>query len=429
MREGRRLGRSVGRIGLVSAIVVALAGLTSPAEATVVINRYTMAVSGSPAAGAPASFSVVIHNEGLGILNKLDMQVPAAYTVTGATTSKGSISRSGNLVKLRRLLVLPTRSFTITVSAEVACSTSGSATWSAKNVKGVLGIPYSLDAGGSSRETTVGSSCYLKFLSHPQDAAPGGTIPGGEGPVSVGLFNGADGAITTGASVDVTMGIDTNPGGGTLSGTLTQPTSGGVASFGDLSIDAPGEGYRLSATAAYFNGASSDPFTVVGVVVDCAADEDCEASLGDGGNTSAFISAPANGSSAMIVASFTQAEGQGIDCDGYEESSASTLVFDVQNTGEGDDRPKTVEFAIDTDLGYPDPADFQVCYESETPFYARGQEGQVTLGLLLDCAEYPDDSYSDPVYNDPPCILERDIEGSTVFLTAQLPGGDPKGRV
>jgi hypothetical protein len=224
------------------------------------------------------------------------------------------------------------------------------------------------------------------------------------------------------------MDIGTNPSGGTLDGTLTQATTAGVATFPDLSIDLPGEDYTLAASATSFNGATSDPFTIAGVVAECAADEDCQATL-DAGNTSAEIFAPANGSSAMIVASWTQDETSGIDCEGYEESSASTLVFDVQNTGDGADRPKTVEFTLETGLGYPDPDDFQICYESENPFYARGVETQVTLGLLLDCVEYPDDSYGDTVYNDPPCILERSTEGSTVILLAQLPGGDPKGRV
>ena len=41
-----------------------------------------------------------------------------------------------------------------------------------------------------------------------------------------------------------------NPGSptpGTLSGTLTQATSGGVAVFSDLQIDNPGNGYTLIA--------------------------------------------------------------------------------------------------------------------------------------------------------------------------------------
>lgn len=429
MEKARWLRRSVGRFGLVSVMVVALAGLAMPAGATGSINRYTMTVIGDPAAGAPATFTVVVKNKGLGILDKLNLTVPAAYTVTGASTSRGVLARTGNLLKLTKLRVLPTRTVTLTVSTTVPCSSSGSATWSATGVKGLLGIPYTLDAVGSSRVTTVSASCYLEFLSHPQDAAPDETIPGGEGPVSVGLISGAGGLVTSGPSVDVAMSIDTNPGGGTLAGTLTQPTSSGIATFPDLSIDTPGEGYRLAAAAISFNGATSDPFTIAGVVVACAADEDCEASLGDGDTTSAFISAPANGSSATIVASFTQDVDLGIDCDGYEETSASTLVFDVENTGDGDDRPKTVGFTIETDVGYPDPDDFQICYQSDAPFFAQGSETQVTLGLLLDCVEYPDDSYGDPVYHDPPCILERSVEGSTVTLLAQLPGGDPKGRV
>jgi len=44
------------------------------------------------------------------------------------------------------------------------------------------------------------------------------------------------------------VSIGTNPSGGTLSGTLTETVSGGIATFSDLSIDLVGDGYTLHAT-------------------------------------------------------------------------------------------------------------------------------------------------------------------------------------
>ncbi|HET7250827.1 MAG TPA: hypothetical protein VFI79_13340, partial [Gemmatimonadales bacterium] len=43
--------------------------------------------------------------------------------------------------------------------------------------------------------------------------------------------------------------IETNPGSGTLSGAAAKVATGGVATFADLSINRPGVGYRLRATA------------------------------------------------------------------------------------------------------------------------------------------------------------------------------------
>ena len=54
----------------------------------------------------------------------------------------------------------------------------------------------------------------------------------------------------------------------------------------------------------------------------------------------------------------------GIDCDGYTEQS-STLTFNVTST-----REKEITMTFDTGLDpyYVHPDDFQVCFQSETPF-------------------------------------------------------------
>jgi hypothetical protein len=62
----------------------------------------------------------------------------------------------------------------------------------------------------------------------------------------------------------VTVAIKSNPGGGSLSGTLTAVTVNGVATFGDLRIDKAGTGYTLSVGAAGLFGATSTSFYVAG---------------------------------------------------------------------------------------------------------------------------------------------------------------------
>ena len=71
------------------------------------------------------------------------------------------------------------------------------------------------------------------------------------------------GNATTGYAGDVTIAIGTNPGSGSLAGTLTQAASGGVATFSDLAIDLPGIGYTLAATASGVSSATSASFDVL----------------------------------------------------------------------------------------------------------------------------------------------------------------------
>jgi S-formylglutathione hydrolase FrmB len=64
------------------------------------------------------------------------------------------------------------------------------------------------------------------------------------------------------STTNVTVAIDNNPCGGTLSGTLTVPAVAGVATFTNLSIDIPGNGYTLTASAASLTGTNSSAFNV-----------------------------------------------------------------------------------------------------------------------------------------------------------------------
>jgi len=72
----------------------------------------------------------------------------------------------------------------------------------------------------------------------------------------------AAGTPVSGTTDAVTLAIGTNPGGATLRGTTTVRAVNGVASFADLSIDRPGTGYTLVATAMSLTGSTSAAFDV-----------------------------------------------------------------------------------------------------------------------------------------------------------------------
>ncbi|MEO8584735.1 MAG: Ig-like domain-containing protein [Acidobacteriota bacterium] len=112
----------------------------------------------------------------------------------------------------------------------------------------------------------------LAFGTQPSDTTVGASITPA---VTVRLLDNADNQTVSTASV--TIAIGTNPGGGTLSGTLTVAAVAGVATFANLSIDRLGTGYTLTATSAGLMGATSVTFNITTgvatkILVETAAD-------------------------------------------------------------------------------------------------------------------------------------------------------------
>jgi hypothetical protein len=97
----------------------------------------------------------------------------------------------------------------------------------------------------------------LEFITQPSDTQVGQPILPA---VRVALKD-EDGEIVTSASDPVTVSIEDNPGGGTLSGTLTKNAVAGIATFTNLRIDEPGVDYTLRATADISEDAGPDPLS------------------------------------------------------------------------------------------------------------------------------------------------------------------------
>lgn len=68
--------------------------------------------------------------------------------------------------------------------------------------------------------------------------------------------------MVTTATHSVTVALDANPGGATLSGTKTMSAVNGVATFPNLTLDKPGQGYTLIASASGLPNITSDPFNI-----------------------------------------------------------------------------------------------------------------------------------------------------------------------
>jgi hypothetical protein len=316
----------------------------------------------------------------------------------------------------------------VKVTATAACSPSTGNVWSAAAKTGAafIGSAFLLITPPSHRTTAVTGACSLAFITgrQPADTGPDATIssvasdPDGP-PLQVGTYDGASNLITGGSPVSISMDIGNNPGGGLLSGTSPVDTSSGIATFDDLSIDEPGDGYTLVASATGFGSVTSSSFDIAGLVQQCEANVDCEGTLSQG-FTGATVNAIADPSAPLLTMSLTPG---GIDCEGYTEQS-STLTFNVTTN-----RTKEITMTFDTGLDsyYVQPDDFQVCFQSDTQFL-DADGFLVNLGLLPNC--FPD--YSSLVFDPPvpPCVESRTADEGVVSVTFLTPAtGDPKGRV
>jgi hypothetical protein len=114
--------------------------------------------------------------------------------------------------------------------------------------------------GNAAVTVSPAAADHLLFLQQPTDTAAGQTIMPA---VMVAVVDQFGNVVTADNSDTVTLAIGSNPGGGTLSGTLTVTVVNGVATFSDLSIDQSGDGYTLHATAGgTLPAIDSDPFSI-----------------------------------------------------------------------------------------------------------------------------------------------------------------------
>ena len=107
---------------------------------------------------------------------------------------------------------------------------------------------------GSATETiTPAAASQLAFSQQPLAVTAGSVIAPA---VTVKILDKYGNLLTNDNTDTVTLSLATNPGGGTLSGTLTATVSGGVATFSNLSINQAGNGYVLGAKSGSLSSLS-----------------------------------------------------------------------------------------------------------------------------------------------------------------------------
>jgi len=103
-----------------------------------------------------------------------------------------------------------------------------------------------------------GLPVQLVFLQQPGDAAINQVL---DPEIAITVMD-SEMNIVDSSTAWIQMEFESNPGQANLNGSTAVRLSGGIAVFDDLSVDTPGEGYRLRARSAGLQSAVSDPFSV-----------------------------------------------------------------------------------------------------------------------------------------------------------------------
>jgi len=104
---------------------------------------------------------------------------------------------------------------------------------------------------------TPGTATRLAFSVQPADVTAGGTMSAVKVVVQDAFGNFAPSGVQS-----ITIGMANNPGGASVLTGATATTSGGTATFGNLTFDKAGTGYTLSATGPNLTGDTSAAFAI-----------------------------------------------------------------------------------------------------------------------------------------------------------------------
>ncbi len=325
-----RLTRICVRVGIVLAGMLAAIVPSAFAVASG-SGMYSLGITPTQVAGGVSTtFTVAITDEASSTirLGALDLTAPSGFQLTSASlppSSPGSATISGNVVQFRTLRLTPGSTVDATVVATTPCADPSYAwTSTAHNEFNDTGAQLTFDAASSQTTGSVTSPCAVLWTTGPTDTVVGQTITGtaltpSGPPLEAQLVDG-DGNPIAVSGVPITVSLGANPGGGTLSGTLTEDTgSNGAASFDDLSIDRAADGYTLDADSPGYATGTSGPFNEVSSGTNCPTGQTCTTTT-----TTNDSSLSVTGSGDLTVSSDV---GTPLTCPGYTAQDGNWFSF------------------------------------------------------------------------------------------------------
>lgn len=253
-------------------VVKAVAGVSAFSTLTIdsAGNSYTLTAAAAGLTGGTSAAFDITSGDRLEFTVQPAATSPAGGIITPAVvvTAKDSLGAvlSGFVGNVTVALVGGTGTAGSTLSGtKTVTAVAGVATFADLSID-KIGNAYKVSAAASGLasatsaafNTVGGTATKLAFIVQPISTPAGAIIQPG---VQVAVED-AGGVIIKPFSGSVTVAIGNNPGGGTLSGTLTAPVNAGVASFPNLSINNVGTNYTLAATSLGLTGAASAVFNI-----------------------------------------------------------------------------------------------------------------------------------------------------------------------
>lgn len=314
-------------------------------------GAYSLVISPGPGtpvgSGQVASIKATFTNESNSrTLGSANLFVPLVapnsppFKVVSASAPAGSptatncrvLSVSLPCVQLRNVGLAPHASLTVSMQVQTpACQQGSRFVWLAlaRQSGNFEGDFFTLDLAHSQLRTALDGACRLAFVTNPANAALNQPITGTPDdptgpPVTVEVLN-SNGAVVSGSDAPVTMSLAANPGGATLGGTTTVDASAGVATFTDLTLNRPGNGYELSASSGTLASATSSQFNIAGNVATCNAGQSC-AVTDSNANGSIHILANAGPGTGQLVESM-ESPLTGGQCESYNSLDRNTYFY------------------------------------------------------------------------------------------------------
>ncbi|MGH3195163.1 MAG: hypothetical protein ACRDOH_11550 [Streptosporangiaceae bacterium] len=369
-------------------------------------------------------------------LHSLTFTAPVNFVIAGASGPSGtSVSALPASSVTLHLPSEPTGStFTVDVTALAPCLAASSEVWGVSGTDS-LGETNEVKWSSAPLSVSVTGECGLAFTGQPAQTAVNSDIFTGfnstGSPLAVQLVDANNDPLNpadfSANGTQVTISIQSNPGGGTLTGTTTVASSNGVADFGNLQISKAGAAYDLAASASGFTPATSAFFTVTGQIQACGTGS-CTASQSTPTTAASIATSSASGDFVTLGLG-----GVNLTCSHYHAVS-DVGDFGVLNSSGGgvasSSAIATLTISASAVESSPRPLLlWQVCYGSPTPFPAiPGTSGTTIIGsttyhtgLLLPCFLFR------PGHPEPCLISQHKAKTGAVTLTfASL--GDPVWR-
>ena len=352
--------------------------------------EYSLSVHArSIRAGTPAVFSVSVHNRSSvgAALSSASIAIPRSIQARRASVSTGhaQLMLRTHVLRLVGLTLRPGRTETVRLVAvaPVDCGRSSYVWRSSAVIHG-----HSVAAGGpaSARTTNVTTPCTLRFVTEPHSAAVGTHITGSDfnptgPPVSVEVR--AFGRRVTSARTAIRVGLRTNPGNASLTGTTTVTAVRGVASFATLSLGTAASGYALSASGSAASSAASTAFDESNAGAACAQNITCSTVVKSTESSLQVVATP--DTSATNAGSLMESLdlGTALACSGYTPVDINWYSFTMTSDNRSKQVGYTVSEPFPTNTTTPEPIEdtVQVCYGA--PYEFTTSAGTPALAVTL----------------------------------------------